>query len=122
VYFLLTGRQVFEGKTVVEICSHHLHTAPVPPSKRIDAPVNEAFERLILSCLAKTASGRPLSARSLSDALSALAIEGWTKEDACKWWESFELESREPRGLEVDDTLAVVPHHAASAFEPTLRG
>src|SRR5262249_24073034 len=27
-YFLLTGRPVFEGRTVVEVCTHHLHTEP----------------------------------------------------------------------------------------------
>src|SRR4029450_10441937 len=31
-YYLLAGRHVFEGRTVVEVCGHHLHTAPVPPS------------------------------------------------------------------------------------------
>src|SRR5690606_31795371 len=33
-YFLLTGEHVFSGRTVVEICSHHLHTEPEPPSSR----------------------------------------------------------------------------------------
>ncbi len=38
-YFLLTGLPVFEGNSVVEVCSHHLHTPPVPPSDRTDADV-----------------------------------------------------------------------------------
>jgi len=38
-YFLLTGEHVFTGKTVVEVCAHHLHTDPVPPSERLGRPV-----------------------------------------------------------------------------------
>jgi serine/threonine-protein kinase len=33
-YYLLTGTHVFGGATTVEVCSHHLHTRPVPPSER----------------------------------------------------------------------------------------
>ena len=33
-YFLLTGTPVFRAKTVVEMCAHHLHTEPEPPSQR----------------------------------------------------------------------------------------
>ncbi len=29
-YFLLAGAHVFGGGSVVEICAHHLHTAPKP--------------------------------------------------------------------------------------------
>jgi serine/threonine-protein kinase len=31
-YYLLTARPVFDGRTAIEVCSHHLHTPPVPPS------------------------------------------------------------------------------------------
>ncbi len=34
-YFMLTGTHVFTGATLVEVCSHHLHTAPVAPSERL---------------------------------------------------------------------------------------
>ena len=34
-YFLLTGHTVFEGRTAVEVCGHHLHSQPVPPAERI---------------------------------------------------------------------------------------
>ena len=35
-YFMLTGEQVFSGN-IVEICGHHLHTDPTPPSDRARA-------------------------------------------------------------------------------------
>ena len=33
-YFLLTGRQVFEGDTVMQVFAQHLQAAPIPPSQR----------------------------------------------------------------------------------------
>ena len=58
-YFLLTGQTVFSGRTVVEIASHHLHTAPVPPSERLGSPVPPKLEAAILACLAKDQEQRP---------------------------------------------------------------
>ena len=39
----LTGGHVFDGETVVEVCSHHLHTVPERPSARLGAPVPHAI-------------------------------------------------------------------------------
>ena len=33
-YYLLTGRQVFEGDTVMQVFAQHLQDAPTPPSQR----------------------------------------------------------------------------------------
>ena len=46
-YFLLAGRNVFEGRTVVEVCSHHLHTPPLPPSERLGRPLPSQLEAVI---------------------------------------------------------------------------
>jgi serine/threonine-protein kinase len=108
-YFLLTGKQVFEGRSMVEVCSHHLHTAPVPPSKRSDVAIPPELERLVLDCLAKAPADRPASARDLADALSSIPVNGWTKRDAEAWWQAFEKEAREPIGIEVADTVALLP-------------
>jgi len=32
-YWLLTGTHVFAGGTLVEVCLHHLHSEPEPPSR-----------------------------------------------------------------------------------------
>jgi serine/threonine-protein kinase len=86
-YFLLTGEPPFAGKTVVEICSHHLHTAPVPPSERLGRAVPAPLERLVLSCLAKSPNDRPASAAVLQAALLACPEAAhWTAERAKKWW------------------------------------
>ncbi|HEU5057538.1 MAG TPA: serine/threonine-protein kinase [Kofleriaceae bacterium] len=85
-YFLLTGTEVFTGRTVLEVCSHHLRTEPVPPSGRLGKPLPADLERLILSCLAKAPADRPASARALRDALLACAGPRWSEEDARAWW------------------------------------
>ena len=52
-YFLLVGKNVFEGATLIEVCSHHLHTPPVRPSVRLGRPVPEGLKTLILALLEK---------------------------------------------------------------------
>ena len=86
-YYLLTGQHVFESHSVVEVCSHHLHTPPVPPSQRTERPIPVELERLILECLEKDPKARPQSARELERRLEALArAEPWTPEAAHAWW------------------------------------
>jgi serine/threonine-protein kinase len=86
-YYLLTGRHVFEGSSVVEVCGHHLHTEPVPPSQRTDRPIPSDLERLILDCLAKDPAARPQTARDLERRLEACVVaEPWTPDAAHDWW------------------------------------
>jgi serine/threonine-protein kinase len=86
-YYLLTGRHVFEGSSVVEVCGHHLHTEPVPPSQRTDRPIPPDLERLILDCLAKDPAARPQTARDLERRLEACVVaEPWTPDAAHAWW------------------------------------
>jgi hypothetical protein len=86
-YYLLTGRHVFSGATLVEVCSHHLHTRPTPPSERLGRPVPAGLEKVLLACLEKDPSRRPASAAALRDALLALSDLGsWSEEEARAWW------------------------------------
>jgi serine/threonine-protein kinase len=79
LYFLLTGAPPFEGTNLVEICSHHLHTPPTPPSRRIGRLVHPDVERIVLACLAKPPDQRPASARALASELRRLAATlGWS--------------------------------------------
>jgi serine/threonine-protein kinase len=84
-YFLLTGSAPFGGRGVVEICSHHLHTPPEPPSRR--RPVPPDLDALVLRCLAKDPSQRPQTAAELAAALRACQAAGsWSPADAERWW------------------------------------
>jgi serine/threonine-protein kinase len=85
-YYLLTGRQVFEGDTMMRVFAHHLQTAPTPPSQRGAAAVPPDLERLVLSCLAKKPEDRPQSAAELDRQLAGADVEHWTQVQAQQWW------------------------------------
>ncbi|QRO03056.1 serine/threonine protein kinase [Archangium violaceum] len=86
-YALLTGTHVFEGRGMVEVCAHHLHTPPEPPSQRVGHALPEDLSGLLLRCLAKRPEERFASVQELRDALEACADAGkWTKVDAERWW------------------------------------
>lgn len=89
-YYLVTGTHVFGGATTVEVCSHHLHSRPVPPSERLGRPIPAGLERLILACLEKDPARRPESAAELRDALGDLDDLGhWGEREAREWWERW---------------------------------
>jgi serine/threonine-protein kinase len=86
-YLLVTGTPVFQGKSVVEILAHHLHTQPESLSRRLGRPVPHELEEVILRCLAKQPDDRPSSARALRDRLALLRdIDDWSDDDASRWW------------------------------------
>ena len=86
-YFLLTGQRVFEGQSVIEICSHHLYTAPVPPAVRLGQPVPESLSQIVLACLEKSPARRPATAQALVDMLDACGdVDAWTTDTARVWW------------------------------------
>ncbi len=110
-YFLLTGTHVFDGRTVVEVCSHHLHTPPEAPSLRRGEAVPEALERLVLSCLAKDPGGRPQSAVELRASLLSCGVAAWTDELARAWWrdygEAVHTVKREAQGSSTAHTIGI---------------
>jgi serine/threonine-protein kinase len=86
-YFMLTGAPAFAGGTLVEVCGHHLHTQPEPPSARSSNPIPAALEALVLRCLAKKPEDRPANAALLEEQLVSLALaHPWKASDARVWW------------------------------------
>ena len=85
-YYLLTAQTVFDGAPIV-VFSHHLDTAPEPPSSRLDRPLPPRLEAAVLAGLSKDPSQRPQSARELAAILAACDdVEPWTQADAEAWW------------------------------------
>ncbi|MEO8212523.1 MAG: serine/threonine-protein kinase [Myxococcales bacterium] len=86
-YHLLVGEPVFAGKTVFETCAHHLHSEPLPPSRRAAHSIPATLERLVLQCLAKDPAARPRTAADIISALEPLTgIGTWTQDEAARWW------------------------------------
>jgi serine/threonine-protein kinase len=88
-YYMLTGRNVFEGGSAAEICAMHLHDEPVPPSRRISREIPSDLEAIVMACLAKQPGDRPQSAQIMSEMLMGCEDYGaWTQEKAEQWWSS----------------------------------
>jgi serine/threonine-protein kinase len=105
-YYLLTGQRVFEGRSVIEVCSQHLNTPPVPPAERLGRAVPDSLSRVLMSCLEKTPERRPVSARAVVDMLDACRdIAPWTEEAASAWWggRGPQVLAHRPRPLPVAD-------------------
>ncbi|HEX5218657.1 MAG TPA: serine/threonine protein kinase [Verrucomicrobiae bacterium] len=107
-YFVLTGREVFEGDSINELCRKHLTETPVPPGARIGKPFNALLESLIMRCLEKDPARRPQSARELAQALAqSHAAEAWTPEERARWWAEYRQRAAEDTkpAVQLDSSL-----------------
>jgi eukaryotic-like serine/threonine-protein kinase len=84
-YFLLAGGVVFDGKSIVAVCSQHLSERPQPFATRgVRVPAD--LEAVIFACLEKDPAHRPQDAGELRQRLAACAVEPWDAENARTWW------------------------------------
>ncbi|HEY8945332.1 MAG TPA: serine/threonine-protein kinase, partial [Polyangiaceae bacterium] len=84
-YFLLAGDDVFTGKSVVEVCSQHIHQKPEPFAARgVEVPAD--LEAIVFACLEKDPARRPQSAAELRRRLEGCVVERWDDESARSWW------------------------------------
>lgn len=123
-YYLLTGAHVFSGGSLVEICSHHLHTEPEAPSARLGRPVSAGLEALVLACLAKEPHARPESARALRRLLDELDLEGsWGNAEAEAWWAdnlaSMERARSMPPAAAIEGAASILAVATREDTEPT---
>jgi eukaryotic-like serine/threonine-protein kinase len=87
-YWLITGQQVFEGRTAMELMSQHAQAKPAAPSSRTELEVPAALDELVLECLAKDPADRPPSADALAERLASIEIPSpWTEPRAREWWD-----------------------------------
>jgi eukaryotic-like serine/threonine-protein kinase len=107
-YFLLAGANVFDGKSIVEICAQHLHEEPKPLSSRgISVPAE--LEAIVLACLRKEPDLRPASAAELRRRLDACAAPPWDSAMAQAWWTKHQpmLDGDAAARTDLDRTIAV---------------
>jgi len=93
-YYLLVGRHVFPGRTVVEVVAQHLGSAPEPPSQALGRAVSPGLEAIVLRCLAKDRQERFADAGALLAAFEELEHAGgisgrWTQSEARDWWRGW---------------------------------
>jgi hypothetical protein len=96
--YMLTGRQVFEGDTVMQVMGKHLQAAPVPPSQRVPFTISPGLEAVVLACLAKKPEDRPQSAVEMAGRLAAIDVEPWTDVQAKAWWTARDVSDAQGNG------------------------
>ncbi|MCL7961375.1 MAG: serine/threonine protein kinase [marine benthic group bacterium] len=111
-FWMLTGRNVFEGPTSIAILTQHVRDAPPAPSTLSETGIPPELDRIVLDCLAKDPDDRPESAIELFRRLDACPVQPWTAERARQWWELHIPES-EVAELEATDRSII-------GSEPTI--
>jgi serine/threonine-protein kinase len=114
-YYLLAGVDVFEGDSLVEVCSKHLHQAPKPLSA-LGLAIPADLEAIVLACLDKDPGRRPQSAAELRQKLEACQVEAWDSARARSWWHEYQpaLDVAAAYSTGVARTIAVAGHHRSS--------
>jgi len=93
-YWMLTGLQVFTGRTAMETMMLHVREIPLPPSSRTELPIPHHLELAIMACLAKDPAERPANADALAGLLRSVKLDHpWDAARAAAWWDTHR-----PRG------------------------
>lgn len=86
MFWLITGRHVFEAPSVMALLLQHVSKQPQPPSD-FNSDIPAELDELIMRCLAKNPADRPTDALELGDQLAALRFEPpWDTRQAQAWW------------------------------------
>jgi hypothetical protein len=89
---LLSGAPVFSGTTLIEVCSHHLHSKPERFPRVLGRAIPHDLELIVLDCLAKNPLDRPASAAELARRLERCGdAHDWSEGDAERSWRHPEL-------------------------------
>jgi serine/threonine protein kinase len=72
MFFLLTGRIVFDEESPVAVAMAHVTAKPPRVEEVLGRPIPAALEAIIARCLAKDPAGRFPSVLDLADALRAV--------------------------------------------------
>lgn len=93
-YWLLAGRTVFRGQTVMAQLAAHIAEAPERLDEVAQGSMPSALVELVHSCLAKNPSDRPQSATEIRNALESIEAEldlSWQNQ-VKGWWEDRQMD------------------------------
>lgn len=86
-YWLVTGKQVFEGDNPLAVALKHLQEEPLHPRRSAELPIPDALGAVIMQCLEKDPARRPQSVAELRRLLEQCELtEPWEQPRAHKWW------------------------------------
>jgi serine/threonine-protein kinase len=89
-FYLLTGRDLFDGNNAFELFQHVLHEKP-PHIAELNPDVPAELDELIVRCIAKQPAERPSSVEEILGVVQSLAVSRiWTQSDAQTWWQEHE--------------------------------
>lgn len=86
MFWLLTGRLVFQRDSIATMVNAHLTAAPPFPSE-VASGIPPELDRIVVRCLAKNPEQRFSDAGELRRLLLQVSYpETWTEDDARGWW------------------------------------
>jgi serine/threonine protein kinase len=89
MYFLLTGKILFEADTSMRLLLKHVQEIPLPPSRRTEQSIPRDIDEVVMACVHKDPNRRPRDAGELLHLISDSRITGdWDHRAAQSWWES----------------------------------
>jgi len=89
LYWMLTGRLIFDAVNAVAMMLKHVNDKPTRPSVRSELPIPEELDAVVMACLAKRPEDRPRDAGELIQRLRAVPVDTpWTAPRAEAWWEA----------------------------------
>jgi serine/threonine-protein kinase len=115
-YYLLAGVDVFDGKSIMEVCGQHLHEEPTSLSAR-GLAIPAELEAVVLACLNKDPNRRPQNALELRRRVEACPVEPWDDDKALAWWREYkpDLDGLAKQSTGDVRTIAVDGAHRAPA-------
>jgi serine/threonine-protein kinase len=103
-FWLLTGRLVFDEESPMKLAISHASKTPEAPSHFTEIPVPPDLETVVMDCLQKEPSARPVDAEELGQRLAECDIGAvWDGGRAEKWWRAHlpEQVAETPLSLEL---------------------
>ncbi|QDS99789.1 serine/threonine-protein kinase [Adhaeretor mobilis] len=107
MYYMATGRPLFEYEQPLRVIVAHASEEPIPPRELCpDLPLE--LEELILRCLEKQPEDRFQTVAQLLVALEEVPVEPiWTVADAAAWWKDFGCPKRKALARQVQELAAI---------------